>query len=55
MNRFRWYRKLLGGIWFFNMYVDIFEETHYSKWEREKPDCLFDQYNYTIKKEVYYK
>lgn len=55
MSKFKWYRALLGGIWFFNMYVDVFEKTHNSKWEREWKDYDFNYKEYTVKKEVYPK
>lgn len=41
MERFKWYRRFMGGIWFLNEYINTFEGTRLYKWEREYKDDLY--------------
>lgn len=53
MERFKWYRRFVGGIWFKNSYLDSINGERYCKWERDSKKSDFSWGAETVKKEVY--
>jgi hypothetical protein len=48
MNRFKWYRRLIGGKWYYVRYIYDFGRVVIFHWEREKT-----KYGYTVETEEY--
>ena len=47
MNRFQWYRKLLGGVWYRNRYIFNMGSSVIFCWERNNKN------GHTVEQEIY--